>query len=51
MTGEGLRRLMKVVRLIGVEQAFVASLGQSAQIRARARNPARRCARSGWSRR
>ena len=29
MTGEGLRRLMKVVRLIGVEQAFVASLGKA----------------------
>src|SRR4029079_1111326 len=26
LTGEGLRRLMKVVRLIGVEEAFVASL-------------------------
>src|ERR1041385_7282645 len=29
LTGEGLRRLMKVVRLIGVEQAFVASLGKA----------------------
>ena len=29
MTGEGLRRLMKVVRRIGVEQDFVASLGQA----------------------
>jgi len=29
LTGEGLRRLMKVVRLIGVEQAFVAALGQA----------------------
>jgi len=28
-TGEGLRRLMKVVRLIGVEDAFVASLGKA----------------------
>jgi uroporphyrinogen-III synthase len=29
MTGEGLRRLMKVVRLLGVEEAFVASLGKA----------------------
>src|SRR5438270_2722216 len=29
MTGEGLRRLMKVVRRIGVEEAFVASLGKA----------------------
>ena len=29
MTGEGLRRLMKVVRRIGVEQDFVAALGGS----------------------
>src|SRR5436190_23066964 len=29
MTGEGLRRLMKVVRRIGVEQDFVAALGKS----------------------
>src|SRR3954468_1577264 len=29
LTGEGLRRLMKVVRLIGVEKAFVASLGNA----------------------
>src|SRR5712675_3595746 len=29
MTGEGLRRLMRVVRLIGVEQAFVAALGKA----------------------
>jgi uroporphyrinogen-III synthase len=29
MTGEGLRRLMKVVRRIGVEAAFVAALGQA----------------------
>src|SRR4051794_27561419 len=29
LTGEGLRRLMKVVRLIGVEDAFVASLGKA----------------------
>jgi uroporphyrinogen-III synthase len=29
LTGEGLRRLMKVVRLIGVEEAFVASLGKA----------------------
>src|ERR1700759_4311380 len=27
MTGEGLRRLMKVVRRIGVDPAFVAALG------------------------
>ncbi len=29
MTGEGLRRLMKVVRRIGLEQEFVAALGQT----------------------
>ena len=29
LTGEGLRRLMKVVRLIGVEDAFVAALGNA----------------------
>jgi uroporphyrinogen-III synthase len=29
MTGEGLRRLMKVVRHIGLEQEFVAALGQA----------------------
>src|SRR5215469_8501639 len=29
MTGEGLRRLMKVVRRIGVEQDFVVALGKS----------------------
>jgi uroporphyrinogen-III synthase len=29
MTGEGLRRLMKVVRRIGLEQEFVAALGQA----------------------
>ena len=29
MTGEGLRRLMKVVRRIGVEQPFVAALGKA----------------------
>ena len=29
MTGEGLRRIMKVVRRLGVETAFVAALGQS----------------------
>ena len=35
MTGEGLRRLMKVARRIGVEQDFVAALGKIAQIRPR----------------
>lgn len=29
MTGEGLRRLMKVIRRIGVEQEFAAALGQT----------------------
>jgi uroporphyrinogen-III synthase len=29
LTGEGLRRLMKVVRRVGVEAAFVAALGQT----------------------
>ena len=32
MTGEGLRRLMKVARRIGVEQDFIAALGKSAKI-------------------
>ncbi len=50
LTGEGLRRLMKVVRLIGVEQAFVAALGKARKF-ARGPKPARRCARSGWNRR
>ena len=35
MTGEGLRRLMKVVRRIGVEKDFIAALGKIAKIRAR----------------
>ena len=35
MTGEGLRRLMKVARRIGLEQDFIAALGKAAQIRAR----------------
>ena len=50
MTGEGLRRLMKVVRRIGVEQEFVAALGKARKF-ARGPNPAGRCAKSGWSRR
>ena len=50
LTGEGLRRLMKVVRLIGVEQAFVASLGKARKF-ARGPKPGRRCAKSGWNRR
>jgi uroporphyrinogen-III synthase len=29
MTGEGLRRMMKVARRMGVEQAFIASIGRS----------------------
>jgi uroporphyrinogen-III synthase len=29
MTGEGLRRMMKVARRMGVEQAFIASIGKS----------------------
>src|SRR3954467_11924432 len=29
MTGEGLRRLLKVVRRIGVEQPFIAALGRA----------------------
>ena len=35
MTGEGLRRLMKVARRIGVETEFVAAVGSCAQIRPR----------------
>ena len=50
LTGEGLRRLMKVVRRIGVETEFVAALGKARKF-ARGPNRARRCARSGWSRR
>ena len=49
MTGEGLRRLMKVARRIGVEQDFIAALGRRENSPA-AQNPAGRCARSGWSR-
>ena len=40
MTGEGLRRLMKVVRRIGLEQEFVAALGR-AQKFARGPKPGR----------
>src|ERR1700749_709476 len=29
MTGEGLRRLMKVVKRVGVEEDFIAALGRS----------------------
>ena len=36
MTGEGLRRLMKVVRRLDLEKPFVAALAQRAKIRARA---------------
>ena len=37
MTGEGLRRMMKVARRIGVEQAFHRGARQGAQICARAK--------------
>src|SRR4051812_19674769 len=40
MTGEGLRRLMKVVRRIGMEQEFVAALGQARKL-ARGPKPGR----------
>ena len=40
MTGEGLRRLMKVVRRLGVEKDFIAALGGT-KIRARAETRAR----------
>src|SRR5436305_1416966 len=40
MTGEGLRRLTKVVRRIGVEQPFVAALGGARKV-ARRPNPGR----------
>jgi len=49
MTGEGLRRLMKVVRRIGVEGEFVAALSRARKF-ARAPNPAGRCARSASNR-
>src|SRR5262245_4364401 len=38
MTGEGLRRLMKVARRIDVEQDFIAALGRSRKL-ARGPNP------------
>ncbi len=50
MTGEGLRRLMKVARRMDVEQDFIAAVGKARKFLA-AQNPAGRCARSGWSRR
>ncbi len=50
LTGEGLRRLMKVVRLIGVEQPSSPRSARRANSRA-GPNRARRCAKSGWSRR
>src|SRR6201988_129110 len=40
MTGEGLRRLMKVVRRIGVEQEFIAALGKARKF-ARGPKPAK----------
>ncbi len=49
MTGEGLRRLMKVVRRIDVEAEFVGSSARPANSPA-APSPAARCARSAWSR-
>ena len=45
LTGEGLRRLMKVVRLIGVEEAFVAALGKARKF-ARGPKPGRGAARN-----
>ena len=45
MTGEGLRRLMKVVRRIGVEEAFVASLGKARKF-ARGPKPGQGAARN-----
>ena len=50
MTGEGLRRLMKVVRRLGVEKEFVAALERRENSPA-AQSRAGRCARSGSSRR
>src|ERR1700736_1295896 len=40
MTGEGLRRLMKIVRSIGVEQEFIAALGKACKF-ARGPKPGR----------
>jgi len=51
MTGEGLRRLMKVVRRLGLEPEFVAAVGRARQIRPWPKTPAAPCARSAWSRR
>jgi hypothetical protein len=48
MTSEGLRRLMKLARRMEVENAFIAESRENSRA---ARNPAGRCARSGWSRR
>ena len=38
-TGEGLRRLMKVVRRIGLEQEFIAALGQARKLEAASGSP------------
>ena len=51
LTGEGLRRLMKVVRLHRRRRGIRRRTRQGAQIRARPQTRARRCAKSGWSRR
>ena len=50
MTGEGLRRLMKVARRIDVERILSPRSARRENSPA-AQNPAGRCARSGWSRR
>ena len=51
MTGEGLRRLMKVVRRIGRRAGTSSPRSARRGNSPAARNPAGRCARSGWSRR
>ena len=51
MTGEGLRRLMKVARRIGRRAATSSPRSARRENSRAAQSPAGRCARSGWSRR
>ena len=51
MTGEGLRRLMKVARRIGLRAGFHRRASARRENSPAAQSPAGRCARSGWSRR
>ena len=51
MTGEGLRRLMKVARRIGARAGLHRSARPERENLPADQSPAGRCARSGWSRR